>query len=202
MSSRILILAELEFNNYYLLHYRLLRLLGQDVLVVTNHPMVELYVQTEFNHNCSLNPENYLRQTYDKVIIFSNGSETPLWKDFNRIVTKCAENISITYTVDDLITPHLDRVSHICKSPQSYYIGRFHPKYGKSEFANPFKMTKEEDRDKVIWLYASYLIHRPELLKTIHMLDTKELGCWCHPRLCHGDLLVWLTEHIDNYPIA
>jgi len=66
-----------------------------------------------------------------------------------------------------------------------------------SPFANPFKIGRET-RDEVIAKYESYMRERlrnePELARLLIQLDGKELGCWCKPERCHGDVLLKLLK--------
>lgn len=66
------------------------------------------------------------------------------------------------------------------------YIGR------RSKWGNPYhigKLTREE----VIEKYKEYILNKPELLKDLHELKNKKLGCFCSPARCHGDVLVELV---------
>ncbi len=69
-----------------------------------------------------------------------------------------------------------------------------------SEFSNPYKIGKDGDREQVIQKYKDYIIEKinksPELKDKLISLDGKNLGCWCHPEKCHGDILL---EIIDIY---
>ena len=40
---------------------------------------------------------------------------------------------------------------------------------------------------------CQYLPTRPDLLESLLELDGEILGCWCHPKKCHGDELVRLV---------
>jgi hypothetical protein len=65
-----------------------------------------------------------------------------------------------------------------------------------SPWCNPFKITDSCNREKVIKLYKKYItkkISSGEL--DIEELRGKNLGCWCKPNLCHGDVLVELLQN-------
>lgn len=76
-----------------------------------------------------------------------------------------------------------------------YYIGR------PSPLGNPFKMRKEEDRDKVCNKYERFfqlMLNNEDSditneLKKVYALgkdkDRVILGCYCSPRRCHGDTI-------------
>ncbi len=72
------------------------------------------------------------------------------------------------------------------------YIGR------PSKWGNPFRMDKNNTRDDVVKDYQKYILKRPQLLKCLHELRGKILGCWCSPARCHGDVLVELCNKIDS----
>ena len=83
------------------------------------------------------------------------------------------------------------------KLPTSIYIGRNMNFYIKgahqSKWANPFSV-KKYGREKCLELYQEYIINTPELYNNLHELQGKELGCWCHPEPCHGDILIKLLK--------
>lgn len=72
--------------------------------------------------------------------------------------------------------------------------GNRYPPYD-SPFANPFKNI---DREKSIMLYRNYITERlekePQLVNELKKLVGKNLGCWCHPEPCHGDVIVELLN--------
>ena len=78
------------------------------------------------------------------------------------------------------------------KTRYDVYIGR--PGRGqKGYFGNPFRLDREEDRVEVLQKYERYFYDRlgydPEFKQRIHELKGKTLGCFCKPRLCHGDII-------------
>jgi len=72
------------------------------------------------------------------------------------------------------------------------YIGRKNATWNlpESKWANPYAMTSEGDRDMVIELYEKYLRGTPYLWDSLEELDGKTLACWCHPKKCHGDVII------------
>ena len=58
-----------------------------------------------------------------------------------------------------------------------------------SPFANPFKIGRDGTRDQVLKKYAHYLKTSPKLLEKVGNLKGKNLGCWCHPEPCHGNII-------------
>lgn len=65
----------------------------------------------------------------------------------------------------------------------------------KSPLSNPYS-AKKYGREKCIEMYTEYIKAKPELLQTFLDGIYTELGCWCSPNACHGDVLrkLWL-EH-------
>lgn len=74
------------------------------------------------------------------------------------------------------------------KTPYDVYIGR------GSKWGNPFVMRHEGERSQVIQKYREYILNRPELLIALPEIAGKTLGCWCKPKLCHGDILIELCR--------
>lgn len=80
------------------------------------------------------------------------------------------------------------RVVHCKREEYDIYIGR------PSKWGNPFVIGKDGNRQEVIRKYREYILSKDELLKDLHELKGKVLGCWCSPSACHGDVLVDLIE--------
>ena len=79
------------------------------------------------------------------------------------------------------------------------YIGRnmsfYVPGTNKSKWCNPFSV-KKYGRDGCLKLYREYIIGDDELFNSLSELKGKELGCWCKPDTCHGDVLIELIKNI------
>jgi hypothetical protein len=87
------------------------------------------------------------------------------------------------------------RVVHCKREKFDVYIGR------PSKWGNPFKLAKSSDaaedrtlRADLLVKYEGWLRQQPELIASLHELRGKVLGCWCAPRLCHGDVLARLAN--------
>jgi hypothetical protein len=81
------------------------------------------------------------------------------------------------------------KVVHCKKSRYDIYIGR------PSKWGNPFSHDPNSraefivsTREEAIEKYEKYLLESG-LIEDIHELKDKVLGCWCHPKKCHGDIL-------------
>lgn len=83
--------------------------------------------------------------------------------------------------------------------PNTLYIGRkmtfYVPGTYESKWANPYSI-KKYDLETSLKKYEEH-IRNSELYNQLHELDNLELGCWCKPNKCHGDILIKLrTESI------
>lgn len=87
---------------------------------------------------------------------------------------------------------------HWMSSPNNIYIGRGVKSYVVgSKWQNPFQVQKY-GRHKCIQMYREYILsdttvyNGKTLLESLGELQGKNLGCWCHPAPCHGDVLIEL----------
>lgn len=80
------------------------------------------------------------------------------------------------------------RIVHCKKESYDIYIGR------PSKWGNPFQIGKDGTREEVIEKFRNWILIQPNLLKDLHEIKGKTLGCWCKPKSCHGDVLVELIE--------
>jgi len=96
----------------------------------------------------------------------------------------------------------LIRVVHCKKELYDIYIGR-----GKnSKWGNPYSHKddtlaefKTNTRSEAIKKYKEWIVYGEGqyLLKDLHELRDKILGCWCKPKACHGDILKELVQDDD-----
>lgn len=80
------------------------------------------------------------------------------------------------------------RVVNKYKEGYTLYIGR------PSIWGNPFPLASEADRKACLIKYATWLQTQQELLSKIHTLKGQILGCFCHPKMCHGHVLARLAD--------
>jgi hypothetical protein len=87
------------------------------------------------------------------------------------------------------------------------YIGRRCTQGGwmldESKWANPHVLppkATEAQRADVLQRYEAYVRGRAHLLldRIVPELSGKTLGCWCHPKACHGDVLVKLWHEMKE----
>lgn len=81
------------------------------------------------------------------------------------------------------------RVVHCKRSKHDVYIGR------GSKWGNPFVLGKDGTREEVCAKYLDYLLHNQSLLDSLPELAGKVLGCFCYPKLCHGDILIHVMRN-------
>jgi hypothetical protein len=67
------------------------------------------------------------------------------------------------------------------------YIGR------PTKWGNPFSV-EVHGRDECIKKYERYIRNKPKLLRDLKELKGKNLGCWCKPKRCHGEILLKLLK--------
>lgn len=90
--------------------------------------------------------------------------------------------------VKKFTAPGMTKVVHCKRDSYDVYIGR------PSKWGNPFKIGPDGTRKIVIEKYRKYILSNEKLMKDIHELKGKTLACWCHPKLCHGDVLAELAN--------
>lgn len=81
------------------------------------------------------------------------------------------------------------------------YIGR------PSKWGNPFTHLENSlaefkvgNREEAIKKYEEWITKGDGkyLLDDLHELKGLNLGCWCHPKSCHGDILIKLYDDKFN----
>ncbi len=91
------------------------------------------------------------------------------------------------------------RVARKGQGLQGFYVGRPTP------LGNPFRLLREEDRDRVVDRYATWLHEQlrrgnrevtralEELYQTLKLRGNITLLCSCAPKRCHGEII---AEHL------
>ena len=100
------------------------------------------------------------------------------------------QNIINLHTVKDL--------QSWVKGENNIYIGRQTKRLAGSKWGNPYKLRKY-CRKTAVSLYKKHVKCNEELLNAIYELKGKNLGCWCSPQLCHGEVLHCLAGNIPVY---
>jgi hypothetical protein len=95
------------------------------------------------------------------------------------------------------------RVVHVNKEPYDVYIGR--GKGAENKWGNPYSHKdgtlakyRVATREEAIKKYEEYLLNNEDLMKDLHELKGKVLGCWCKPKSCHGDVLAKYANSLDS----
>ena len=104
------------------------------------------------------------------------------------------------------IRPKYNNLEEWMKDENNIYIGRAgvvfidkqrFPK-NSSNFANPYKISKDGNREEVLYKYKTYIIEKLKnnilLQQELITLKGKNLGCWCAPEPCHGNILLELIS--------
>ena len=122
----------------------------------------------------------------------------------NSSCTTKVVNVKVSY-----IRPKYDDLKQWCEDRNNLYIGRRGIVFIKDEsgtkkrfpsidspWANPFKLNKDSSNlDEVLVKYEEYIKNQISTGKVnLKELEGKNLGCWCKPSSCHGDILLKLLD--------
>ena len=141
------------------------------------------------------------------------------------VMTASNRNSNVVCNVKvKFIRPKWNNLKDWCGSPSNVYIGRsgvvfvdgvrFPPK--ESEWANPFKIGKDGERDEVLRKFNEFMSTKlasdPAKKGRLQLLRNKNLGCWCvdaptsdyseHALVCHGQILLKLIDEMDEEPTS
>ena len=112
------------------------------------------------------------------------------------------------------IRPQYDNLKEWIEDNNNVYIGRKGIVFIKdkitekktrfpkesSMFCNPFKVGKDGTREQVIEKYEKYIkekiIVNNKLKEELIKMKNKNLGCWCFPEKCHGDILLDIINNL------
>jgi hypothetical protein len=79
--------------------------------------------------------------------------------------------------------------------PDFVYVGRRTRGWPASPWGNPYRPGPDGTLAEVLARYEhEHLASRPDLLAMLPELRGKVLGCWCHPKPCHADVLARLAD--------
>jgi len=85
------------------------------------------------------------------------------------------------------------KVVHCKKEKYDVYIGR------PMIFGNPFIIGKDGNREEVVKKFEDYARNSRALMDWISLLhENTILGCWCSPKLCHGDIIIKLWKELHG----
>ena len=114
--------------------------------------------------------------------------------------------------MNSLKTPNCVSVKKAAINPRGYrnfldwsfdskhlYIGRDMQCYVEgavgSKWQNPFTV-KKYGLTKCLELYEEKIRNSPKFMLEIIELEGMELGCWCKPDPCHGDVLIKIFKEV------
>lgn len=115
------------------------------------------------------------------------------------------DNVKVVY-----IRPEYENLKEWMANKNNIYIGRGRIVYINKQrypekdsiFANPFKINDNQTREKALELYEQYIrdkiTNNPYFKTELLNLKGKNLGCWCKPEPCHGDILLRLINEFDK----
>lgn len=81
-------------------------------------------------------------------------------------------------------------------SPGVVYCGRACNGWREGPLANPFVLTRESERSRVLAQYREWLAeqvagdNREVVAALANLAADATLGCWCVPRACHCDTII------------
>ena len=78
------------------------------------------------------------------------------------------------------------------------YIGRKTAGFEESKWANPYRISKTVSRERAVLQFEQYIRGNSALLNDIIELKGKNLGCWCSPDLCHGNILLKIIQETTS----
>jgi hypothetical protein len=159
-------------------------ILGTSIFNV-NKDVLE-YITQEIH---KLNKESVSESDDDKIVIIKKIK--PKENQITQVV-----NVKVKY-----IRPKYENLKEWMEDTNNIYIGRkgvvFIDKlrFPKEDsiFANPYKLDEINTRDIVIEKYRTYILEKMKdqnFVNELKKLKGKNLGCWCFPEKCHGDVLV------------
>jgi hypothetical protein len=101
-----------------------------------------------------------------------------------------------------ITTKRKTRVVNVKRTSEwTVYIGRSNRQNPKAPFGNPFILKSEKQRKEVIADFSAYFYKRldtdPDFLQQVLLLKGKVLGCYCHPKACHGDVIADYLNSLD-----
>lgn len=107
------------------------------------------------------------------------------------------------------IRPNYENLKDWSSDQKNIYIGRKGIVFVEGErfpkkdsiWANPFKEGRDGTLDEILEKYEIYIrdkIKKENLKNELLKLKGKNLGCWCKPNKCHGDILLKLIKEFEN----
>lgn len=105
------------------------------------------------------------------------------------------------------LRPKYKNLKEWCEDPNNVYIGRggivfidgqrYPPTWSK--WANPFKVGKDDiTHEEAVKRFKLFIEKKfgESLKEELQKLKGKNLGCWCKPKPCHGDIIKSMIEEL------
>ena len=120
------------------------------------------------------------------------------------------ENTKVVNVRVKYIRPEYKNLKAWCEDENNVYIARRgvvlidKKRYPlrDSPFANPYKVGRDGSREEVIEKYRERIqqkIKDDEInIEQLQSLVGKNLGCWCAPKYCHGDVLLEIIRNAES----
>lgn len=191
-----------DFNNYYLAANFFKFLTPSRIRVVTTGIEGTGYIAERYAEFNGMPFERYpdsqqlIVDVSERMIAFHNGQLEEVKSSIQLMLQKGGGISIIIYTDSDILKSHKN-VVHCKKDKFDVYIGRGKKTLGK--WGSPYPLKDEKERMRVVHRYTDFCMKQNKF-KDIEELRNKILGCWCSPKLCHGDVLVWILENKGTWP--
>jgi len=119
-------------------------------------------------------------------------------KEIESLFMKETASTRVCIKKDVLVKKGYKNIDDWMSRPNHLYVGRDMSRFPAlksvlgSKWANPYPVGKRYTLEESLRLYTEYLDKSPELLKSLHELKGKVIGCWCQEGAgnCHGDILI------------
>lgn len=71
---------------------------------------------------------------------------------------------------------------------EAIYVGR------PSKWGNPFIVGVHGKQGECVNLFKKWIVTQDDLMNSLNELKSKDLVCWCAPKVCHADVLMKLAN--------
>ena len=101
----------------------------------------------------------------------------------------------------NILGPRLEKApTNLIYIGRQMYMGGW--RLPKSKWSNPYSV-KKYGLASAISCYSSHITNNPNLVDSLAELNGKILACWCHPKSCHGDILIelfnlYVVQYLDD----
>ena len=137
-------------------------------------------------------------------VIFLNTSKNTPKQISIQLPKQMSTTTKITNVKVSNIRPTYNNLEEWINDPNNVYIGRKgivfingirFPK-NDSIWCNPYKIDNNTIRIQKYKTYIKDKIKKENLTDELLKLKNKNLGCWCKPEACHGDVLIEIINEL------